>query len=122
VESEARDRLRGRSIAFVCLTSQLVEDPKSDMTESEKHKSPFFPIARTLLVGLGGGGTAMAFLHPSAPKSQDSDSASSASKSEDLISSDGRQKLKDQILNPLHHCAGGLGALEVHYTELLMQR
>jgi len=45
-----------------------------------------------------------------------------SSKPEDLISSEGKQKLKDQILNALHHRAPGLGAQEVYYTEFLMQR
>ncbi len=43
-------------------------------------------------------------------------------KPDDPISSEGKQKLKDQILNALHKRAPGLGALEVYYTEFLMQR
>ena len=45
-----------------------------------------------------------------------------AAKPDDLASSDGKQKLKDQILKALSHRAPGLGALEVYYTEFLMQR
>lgn len=45
-----------------------------------------------------------------------------AAKPDDLISAEGKQKLKDHILNALHHRAPGLGALEVYYTEFLMQR
>jgi len=149
------------------------------MTASEKKNSPFLIIALTLLLGLGGGAAAMAFLRPAVPKSQESNGASSvkavlhletftvdmsspdqkvylrvgidlglahdlkgqddggtptalvrdtilgvlmASKPDDLISGDGKQKLKDQILNALHKRAPGVGALEVYYTEFLMQR
>jgi len=150
------------------------------MTASEKKNSPFLIIALTLLLGLGGGAAAMAFLRPAAPpKSQESDGPSSvkavlhletftvdmsspdqkvylrvgidlglghdlkgqddggtptalvrdtilgvlmAAKPDDLISSEGKQKLKDQILNALHKRAPGLGALEVYYTEFLLQR
>ena len=179
LEPESGNPLRGRPIAFVCLTSHLVETPKSDMTASEKKNSPLLLIALTLILGLGGGVAAMAFLHPAAPKSQEPDSPSSvkavlhletftvdmsspdqkvylrvgidvglghdmkgqddggtptalvrdtilgvlmAARPDDLISGDGKQKLKEQILNALHKRAPGLGALEVYYTEFLMQR
>jgi flagellar basal body-associated protein FliL len=45
-----------------------------------------------------------------------------AAKPDDLISSKGKQELKDQILNALRQRAPGLGAREVYYTEFLMQR
>ena len=149
------------------------------MTASETKKSPLFIIALTLLVGLGGGAAAMAFLHPAAPKVQEFESPSNvkavlhletftvdmsspdqkvylrvgidvglghdlkgqddggtptalvrdtilgvlmSAKPDDLISGEGKQKLKDQILNALHHRAPGLGALEIYYTEFLLQR
>jgi len=171
--------LHGLAIAFVCLTSHLVYGPQSDMTDSETKKSPFFMIALTLLLGLGGGAAAMAFLHPSAAKSQESATPSNvkavlhletftvdmsspdqkvylrvgidlglghdlkgqddggtptalvrdtilgvlmAARPDDLLSSEGKQKLKNQILTALHHRAPNLGAIEVYYTEFLMQR
>jgi len=149
------------------------------MTANEKSKSSFLIIALTLLVGLGGGAAATAFLHSAAPKHQESDGGSGvravlhletftvdmsspdqkvylrvgidvglghdlkgqddggtptalvrdtilgvlmAAKPDDLTSGDGKQKVKDQILNALHRRAPGLGAQEVYYTEFLMQR
>jgi flagellar basal body-associated protein FliL len=149
------------------------------MTESEKKKSPFLVVALTLILGLGGGAAAMAYLRPTPPKGPESETASSvkavlhletftvdlsspeqkaylrvgidvglahdlkgqedggtptalvrdtilgvlmAARPDDLISSEGKQKLKDQILSALRHRAPGFGAQEIYYTEFLMQR
>jgi flagellar basal body-associated protein FliL len=45
-----------------------------------------------------------------------------ASKPDDLISIDGKQKLKDRIVDALRQRAPELAAQEVYFTEFLMQR
>jgi len=44
------------------------------------------------------------------------------SKPEDLLSLEGKQKLKEQIRNALNQRAPGLAAQEVYFTEFLLQR
>lgn len=45
-----------------------------------------------------------------------------AAKPDDLVSSEGKQKLKDHILEALRQRAPDLGVQEVYFTEFLMQR
>jgi len=45
-----------------------------------------------------------------------------AAKPADLVSLEGKQKLKEHILQALHDRAPELGAHEVYFTEFLMQR
>jgi flagellar basal body-associated protein FliL len=45
-----------------------------------------------------------------------------AARPDELFSSEGKQKLKDHILEVLRQRAPDLGVQEVHFTEFLMQR
>lgn len=45
-----------------------------------------------------------------------------AAKPDDLVSGEGKQKLKDHILEALRQRAPDLGVQEVYFTEFLMQR
>lgn len=45
-----------------------------------------------------------------------------SSKPDELVSADGKRKLKEQILDALHQRAPELSAKEVYFTEFLLQR
>jgi flagellar basal body-associated protein FliL len=90
------------------------------MTRSKKKRSLFLIVTLTLLVGLGRGAAALAFLRPATPESQESDGAGSVRAvlqletfTVDMSSPDQKVYLragidvglKEQILNALHHRA-----------------